>query len=233
MREKLKKTSIASLAQYTNSKTNQALQSEDLRITTEHQGEQAEVSSDAESAARGRPARKRSFDDLRNEDTQSTVAASQLGKVAEKGSYHKRMRSRDVSGGEDLVSNGQLRTETLEHHDEEENDVDARQSPGGPGVLAESHTVTEKTPPPPDGAILSPKKKRSRDQFDKDQDPEDEGSDDSGDSVIRSGSEPAENDDLLVQTTSRTATGEPEKKRVRDKELKSEISETAEEVCYP
>jgi Ran-binding protein 3 len=146
------------------------------------------------------------------------------------------MRSRDISSGEDLVSNGQPPTEHLEYHDEEENDVDARRSPGGPGVLVEPPATTETTPPPTrvradDNTILSPKKKRSRDQFDKDQDPKDEGSDISGDSIVRSGSEPAENDDQLAQTTSRTATGEPEKKRPRDEELQSEISKTAQEVC--
>ena len=237
VREKLKKTSIASLGQYKNSRTNTALQSDDLPKTTESHAEQADISNDAESAARGRPARKRSFDDLQNEDTQSNIAASQLGEATEKGSHHKRMRSRDISGSEGLFSNGQPRTEPLQYHDEEESDVDARRSPGGPGVLVEPPAVTETTPPPKevtaDHTILSPKKKRSRDQFDKDQDPKEEGSDDSGDSVIRSSSEPAENDDLLAQTTSRTATGEPEKKRPRDEELKPEISKTAGEVCCP
>jgi hypothetical protein len=235
VREKLKKTSIASLAQYTNSRTNPNLQSDELPSTTESQAEQADIGNDAASAARGRPARKRSFDDLQNEDTQSAVAANQLGGTADKGSHHKRMRSRDISGGEDLISNGQPGTEPLEYHDEEESDFDARRSPGGPGVLVEPPAMAETTPPPTmvtaDGnTILSPKKKRSRDQFDKDHNHKDEGSDDSGDSIVRSGSEQAENDDHLAQTTSRTATGEPEKKRPRDEELTSEINKTAQEV---
>jgi hypothetical protein len=214
VREKLKKTSIASLAQFTNSRTTPALQSDELPSTTESKTEQADISNDTASAVRGRPARKRSFDDLQNEDTQSTVAASQLGKTEENGSHHKRMRSRDISGGEGLISNGQPQTEPLGYHDEEESDVDARRSPGGPGVLVEPPTTTETTPPPTkftaDGnTILSPKKKRSRDQFDKDHNPKDECSDDSGDSIVRSGSEPAENDDQLAQTTSRTERGEP------------------------
>ena len=228
VREKLKKTSIASLAQYTNFRNTPALQQDELPTTTESRGEQTDISSDATSAVRGRPARKRSYDDLQNEDTQSAAPASQVAGTADKGSHHKRMRSRDISGGEGLVSNGQPRTEPLEHHDEEESDIDARRSPGGPGVLVEPPPVTGTTPPPTkftaNDTILSPKKKRSRDQFDKDQDPQDEGSDDSGDSVVRSGSEPAENDDQLAQAISRTATGEPEKKRPRDDELKSEVS---------
>jgi Ran-binding protein 3 len=235
VREKLKKTSIASLAQYTNSRTNPHPQSDELPSTTESQADQADVANDTASAARGRPARKRSFDDLQNDDTHSTVAAGQLGGTTDKSSHHKRMRSRDISGGEELISNGQPRTEPLVYHDEEESDFDARRSPGGPGVLVEPPAMTEATPPPTmvtgdENTILSPKKKRSRDQFDKDHDHKDEGSDDSGDSIVRSGSEQAENDDHLAQTTSRTATGEPEKKRPRDEELKSEINKTAPEV---
>jgi Ran-binding protein 3 len=238
VREKLKKTSIASLAQYTNSRTNAALQSDELSSTAESQAEQADITNDADDAMRGRPTRKRSFDDLQKEDTQSLNTASHIGVTEEKGSHHKRMRSRDISSGESLVSNGEPHTEHLEYHDEEENDGDARRSPGGPGVLVEPPAMTETTPPPSqvkaDGnTILSPKKKRSRDQFDKDQDSKDEGSDISGDSIVRSGSEPAENDDQIVQTTSRTATGEPEKKRPRDEELRSEITKTAQEVCSP
>lgn len=241
VREKLKKTSIASLAQYTNSRTNPALHSDELPSTQEHPVEQADVDSDAATPMRGRPARKRSFDDLQKGDTQNTVAASQLGGTAENGSYHKRMRSRDTSGSEELIANGQPQTEPLEYHDEEEeeeeeSDIDARRSPGGPGVLVEPPAIRESTPPPTkptvdSNSILSPKKKRSRDQFDKDHNPQDEGSDDSENSIGRSGSEPAENDDQLAQTTSRTATGEPEKKRPRDEELKSEINTRAQEVC--
>jgi len=235
VREKLKKTSIASLTQYTSSRANAALQSEELSSTRESRGEQADIANDGGGAMRGRPTRKRSFDDLQKEDTQNISTASHMGLTDEKGSHHKRMRSRDISSGEGLVSNGQPPTEHLEYHDEE-NDVDARRSPGGPGVLVEPPAMTETTPPPTqvradDNTILSPKKKRSRDQFDKDQDPKDEGSDISGDSIVRSGSEPAENDDQVAQTTSRTATGEPEKKRPRDEELQSEISKTAQEVC--
>jgi Ran-binding protein 3 len=146
------------------------------------------------------------------------------------------MRSRDTSGSEELIANGQPQTEPLEYHDEEESDADARRSPGGPGVLVEPPAMKESTPPPTQptadsNSILSPKKKRSRDQFDKDHNPQDEGSDDSENSIVRSGSEPAENDDQLAQTASRTATGEPEKKRPRDEELKPEVNTTAQEVC--
>lgn len=238
VREKLKKTSIASLAQYTNSRTNTALQADDLPTRADTQAEQTDtISNEASGATRGRPARKRSFDDLQNEDTQSTLGSSEVGGTAEKGSHHKRMRSRDASDGEGIISNGQPRTELLENHDEEEeSDIDARRSPGGAGVLVEPPAMTESTPPPrkfaaDDNTILSPRRKRSRDQFDKDHNPTDECSDDSEESIVRSGSEPVDNDDQLTQTTSRTATGEPEKKRPRDEELKSEINKPAQEVC--
>lgn len=235
VREKLKKTSIASLAQYTNSRTNPALPSDELPTTTESQAEQADVGHDVTNAVRGRPARKRSLDDLQGEDVQGASATGQLGETVEQGSHHKRMRSRDISGGEELISNGQPSSEDLTCHDDEENDVDARRSPGGAGVLVEPPARKGATPPPAtarpgDNAILSPKKKRSRDQFDKDHSRQDEGSDDSENSIVRSGSEPAENEDQLVQNASRTATGEPEKKRPRDEELKSEKSRTAQEV---
>lgn len=234
-REQLKKTSIASLAQFPTSKTNlpQESQSEELPVAAKNPKEPAETAGDVTNTARGRPAKKRSFDDLQQDDTQSSVETEVQGITAEKNGHHKRMRSRDISSGNEPLSNGRPRSEPMEYHDEE-SDADARRSPGGAGVLVEpparAGTPPPSTIPTTDDALFSPKKKRSRDQFDKDHRRKDDGSDDSGDRIVRY-SDPSKDQDHVDSVTSRTATGEPRGKRVRDEEIVSESITTAQEVC--
>lgn len=238
VREKLKKTSIASLAQYTNARSHpaQVSQSEELPTASESKGEPYEIATDSGNAIRGRPARKRSFDDLQQDDAHNSVEQGLQGSLAEKNGHHKRMRSRDISSGKELLANGETSAEVLESHDQEESDVDARRSPGGAGVLVEPPARTA-TPPSSetiltDDTIMSPKKKRSRDQFDKDHRSKDVDSEDSGDSIARSSSEPTENETQLARTTSRTATGEPKGKRVRDAEVADGASEQTQKVSF-
>jgi len=230
VREKLKKTSIASLAQFNSIKSGQV-----QALTSNLQVEDRERQSDTElmSAVRGRPARKRSFDDLQKDDLR-TSGDSGLSEELDKNVGHKRMRSRDVSGGDDAPSDGEPEPEAV---DQEESDVDARRSPGGPGVLVEAPARTETTPsrsaPEAEESILSPKKKRSRDQFDKDEEHEDLASEDSRDGRGRPASDLADGGEPLAQMSSRTAKGEPEKKRPRDEEQNSITDEKlrAKGVC--
>ena len=241
VREKLKKTSIASLAQYTKATgdSNSTPQLNAFSSDTDVQNPLDEVTEETPSTARGRPARKRSFDDLQNEDVHHTMHIGQQGLSMEKNGQHKRMRSRDMSSGEGAVLNGQADTEPPECLGEEEDDVIAIQSPGGAGVLIDAPARSTTTPPPTrpaaEKSILSPKKKRSRDQFDKDHHPRDDRSEGSSERNLRAGSEVTENEDQLAQATSRTATGEPEKKRPRDEDQQTPANNggTAQEVRPP
>jgi len=134
-REKLKKTSIAGLAQHSQAKT---------QSTGEHPLSESITaeSLDAEGAVsdlRGRPAKKRSFDELQEKDPEmeadTTVAQAPLPKSG----HHKRMRSRDITSGEHLLNQNKLDNDVTSAV-REESDAEAQQSPGGPGILIEAPT---------------------------------------------------------------------------------------------
>ncbi|KAK5075481.1 hypothetical protein LTR64_001688 [Lithohypha guttulata] len=126
-REKLKKTSIAGLSQ----------KSATIAPHTDHASvtnEESIVDSSAENpnGARGRPAKKRSFEDLAKDDAE-TASALEEGPLPKSG-HHKRMRSRDVNSGDHKDTYVRIEgddQDTLL----EESDVDALKTPGGPGVL--------------------------------------------------------------------------------------------------
>jgi hypothetical protein len=222
VREKLKKTSIASLSQSTSSRPapSQPAQSEELHSQLQSHPDAMTISNDLETGARGRPTKKRSFDDLQEDDTQNSLDVDQQGEsVSAKNGLHKRMRSRDITTDNDVPPYEESETEIAEPEESgEEEDAAAQRSPGGPGILVEARARA--TTPPGSNAeekILSPKKKRSRDQFDKDHIPKDAGSEASGESSLRLDSDPAD-EEQSGQIASRTATGEPEKKRHRELE---------------
>lgn len=127
-REKLKKTSIAGLAQQ-SSRSKAA----DGGAHPLSESVNAESTPDAqvETGSRGRPSKKRSFEDLQTEDPGAGVENG--GPPLPKKGLHKRMRSREVSG--DAPVQGLEKREDVASPVQEESDVDARQSPGGPGVL--------------------------------------------------------------------------------------------------
>ncbi|OCT51082.1 hypothetical protein CLCR_08312 [Cladophialophora carrionii] len=136
-REKLKKTSIAGLAQY----------SKVGKVTGDHPlGEvaNADTPSDAQpenGQARGRPSKKRSFDDLQNEEP--GVGVENGGPpLPKKGAQHKRMRSREISGHEEGAQ-GLDMSEDMASPVQEEPGADAQQSPGGPGVLVSAPSKEE------------------------------------------------------------------------------------------
>ena len=121
VREKLKKTSIVALS-------SQATEDEGESISTS--GKQTDTMEDAakidNSAAaattgspRGRPTRKRSFDDLQNEST-SELPQDKLDTHIDTETSHKRMRSRDMLAKRDAELNGKLDGSTVNTLVEEE-----------------------------------------------------------------------------------------------------------------
>ena len=221
VREKLKKTSLAGLPKNlvpatgpedANSHTNASMDTQS--------GAPAVVNSEAGAFAaepRGRPPRKRSFEDLQSDDCAADKGAEATDSPSNSDKLHKRMRSRDVnskpnSSIDDTIAKDQ-----------------ATSAPTLPFASGENKTKTalgpsSSTPPPSENVrmdeaaqpVLSPKKKRSRDQFDKDHGDLAAGSDESRERSIGSGSEEIEGEDLTKSTSLRDTKGEPEKKRHRD-----------------
>ena len=135
-REKLKKTSIAGLSQY--SKVGKTTGDQPLGEVLN-----ADTVSDAipeNGQARGRPSKKRSFDDLQNEETGASVENG-APPLPKKGTQHKRMRSRELSGDEQARTLDQ--NENMASPVQEESGADAQQSPGGPGVLVSAPSQAE------------------------------------------------------------------------------------------
>ena len=220
VREKLKKTSIASISQHptaTLEATDPTSKSTNDHILPPHSSwhknqlsEKTDVLSDIE-AARGRPVRKRSFDDLEAEDTQVDESEAVGGQQTNLNG-HARKRSRDVRAGnllrederpralettlqeepEDLGSDKIQRTAM---DDDSEKGVDAATEPlsrveieeeiggqqsvspvggtisnarGDAGIGTSNEAADQEMPDP----SFSPRKKRSRDQFDSEVDRE-------------------------------------------------------------
>ena len=136
-REKLKKTSIAGLSQY--SKVGTASEDHPLgEVTT------ADFATDTppeNGQARGRPSKKRSFDDLQKDDT-GAIIENGGPPLPKKGAQHKRMRSRELSG-DDEKAQSLDQNEDMASPVQEERGVDARQSPGGPGILVSAPSQAE------------------------------------------------------------------------------------------
>ncbi|KAL9112945.1 MAG: hypothetical protein Q9227_002809 [Pyrenula ochraceoflavens] len=214
VREKLKKTSIAGLSQHTTA------QEADRSMNDTPNIDSAEPEVGSDHAQRGRPARKRSYEDIQQEELQTESTADK--ETASTQSLHKRMRSRDVSAPVPSEPNGKdsARRDPVIHEEEhsisqlaastaEEEDSNGHKPPTPEQDLPEDGTREVA-----DG-ILSPRKKRSRDQFDKDCRAEGDGSEISAGSIIDPGSDIQETTELS-KSVPRNAGGEPEKKRHRD-----------------
>lgn len=115
-REKLKKTTIAK---------GDDLQSGDA-VTGDPVSETA-----VENGSRGRPSKKRSFEDLQAEDSPAGIENG--GTPLHKKGHHKRMRSREVSGTDEVQGLDKL--SDVASPVQEESDAEAQKSPGGPGVF--------------------------------------------------------------------------------------------------
>lgn len=137
-REKLKKTSIAGLKQHI---------AEGEPITTDEASTRLEPGDSLgetvnSNGTRGRPAKKRSFEDLAKDDAAVDAADNSAQPPEPKSGHHKRMRSRDVAAGDTVPAYTKVGTEKTETV-HEETDMDAQISPGGPGVLVDAPSQEE------------------------------------------------------------------------------------------
>ncbi|KAH0831574.1 putative nuclear protein export protein Yrb2 [Fonsecaea pedrosoi] len=129
-REKLKKTSIAGLSQYSKVKPGVA---GDHPVDDAGTAESLPESQSENGQVRGRPSKKRSFEDLQTEESGPGVENGGAP-LPKKGSQHKRMRSREISGNDEEIQTFE-KYEDMASPVQEESDAEAQQSPGGPGIL--------------------------------------------------------------------------------------------------
>ena len=217
-REQLKKTSIASLSKHATQNQNITSTPDDILMsmsgsTQKDQSPEKEDSRPGSDTTRGRPVRKRSFDDLEAADAEINQREASE-KREDKWSGHIRKRSRDVRAGEPLKEDGRSRGITIPVEEEAEDAVNDKESHeamdsnvqtvGNATEATETHSdaeiegdgnekavreptrpetggTTNPTAPEVDKELIdqemrdstaSPRKKRSRDQFDSDPDRE-------------------------------------------------------------
>lgn len=217
VREKLKKTSIAGLSK-------QAEGSKGAEKTNGAQSQEETKPLDEGSTQRGRPTRKRSFEDVQ-EDAQAHQEAMNEAVSPSRNSAHKRMRSRDVTNTENISSNTRNHSKPedpiREENQSPEETINTQTQPSSESKeLGQVDSTQAATTAINGGEILSPKKKRSRDQFDKDYGTkEDNRSESSSERSIASGSDGPDGSDSALKSVPRTDAGEPEKKRHRDELL--------------
>ncbi len=214
IREKLKKASIAGLSTHSkkyDDRVKADAVSADSSAGEEEKGQDDTMQTDTTSPLRGRPTRKRSFDDLQNESVTSFEAPAHVD--ARAGGHHKRMRSRDMSSSKPAAVNGKAEREPVEVLAEEEDDAEAQKSPGGAGIMVEAPLIDDDAATSGDH---SPKKKRSRDQFDRDHTAAGDSSDKEENSTLLSERQALETEAVITRTCTNSDKGEPDKKRHRD-----------------
>ena len=221
VREKLKKTSIATLPKYgviAGSADDPA--EVDDRMTT--LATVSKPSSDVESTdqdTRGRPTRKRSFDDLEAPDELSTTNKSATDHYGmEKHEGHARKRSRDIRADDSSRESGRRKNSPEKTVPEEE----ARQEEKDEYMkLSQERGVTppgqvEAMDEDKSHGVLSPRKKRSRDQVEQDQDKKQKVAATEEERARRNSEEEEKAAQERCQGTSQIASKEVEKKRYRD-----------------
>ena len=229
VREKLKKTSIAGLSQQASEIG--ADQTAELPRTGDLEASNTAI----DNSQRGRPAKKRSFEDLQQGEPQNESVGNDT-ELPSTQSLHKRMRSRDVSAGKALNTNGKdpVKPDVVIHEENHaRSDSSARNSQNEEPSMAETtasdREALENGFQGHTEGILSPRKKRSRDQFDKDLKVEGNGSDAATDSVADLGSHVPDASEQL-KNVPRSVGGEPEKKRHRDASSERGNDRGADEV---
>ena len=134
-RERLKKTSIAGLSQHSKSGAGGAVGDHPLAesITA---GDLTDPSVE-DGAGRERPSKKRSFEDLQNDEQVGPTENGSIAEADSRRSHHKRMRSRDVSGGngQEIGKFDEPTSPVREESDDE--------GPGGAGILVGSQTKAD------------------------------------------------------------------------------------------
>ena len=175
VREKLKKTSIASIPKSgINSLRNDSSMEPDTILPYQHTEDNTSRNQDAVQAgaeSRGRSQRKRSFEDLEaQEDTSSDRP------LKEQSGHHSRKRSRDIGVGDDMEEHERLKAPghipVLEENEDEVN-VAGKEMSGSRDQNAEEATqdlsrssLQDNNDQEMRDSALSPRKKRSRDQLD-------------------------------------------------------------------
>ncbi|KAI9870223.1 MAG: hypothetical protein M1830_004509, partial [Pleopsidium flavum] len=227
VREKLKKTSIATLPKYGVTAASADHPADDdhsmATETTVTQGNRDAENDDRNT--RGRPTRKRSLDDLEATDqTAEEDKAIAKSRMEEKHEGHARKRSRDIRNDNASRENGRRKTsreKALLEEEANEGQEDKSMSESDEHVKRDQHVAT-----PPDQlefmeedvgrGVLSPRKKRSRDQVEQDQDKKQKVAATEEERARRN----SEEEEKVIarhihQTTQIRAEG-PEKKRPRD-----------------
>ncbi|KPI43015.1 Ran-specific GTPase-activating protein 2 [Cyphellophora attinorum] len=130
-REKLKKTSIAGLSQHTREKT---FGSEADPASSDHTSTEAPPTENG--FGRGRPSKKRSFEDIKDEQASPAENTETKGRGA-----HKRMRSREITHDAEVAP--AYTAADAGSPLQEEADADVADAPGGPGVMIEADVPTD------------------------------------------------------------------------------------------
>jgi len=195
---------------------------DDDEVMRSQQTDTGEEVDEAESLSgdekRGRPTKKRSFDDLQAED-QSQGGMRSPSKQNDHGHTRKKSRETQQEAGHDRVPS---ETESLRGKNSAEEDQVKISPVEASGDLASN----VQDPPLEQGQPMNeehsePKKKRSRDQFDKDEGKELEGSEESNGIPVKATSESIADEEPALAGLSRRTTGEPEKKRHRESSLEN------------
>ncbi|RMZ76673.1 hypothetical protein DV738_g4812, partial [Chaetothyriales sp. CBS 135597] len=152
-REKLKKTSIAALHQHGAPATGTPAADDDgsdLDRGSRQDPPEPALATDGDrtetgnenGGIRGRPSKKRSFEDLQKDDPANTAqnGATDLPDP-KRGSYHKRMRSRDVDHAD--ASDEAIQPDDHSSPVHEESGDDADLNPGGAGVLVDANSQSD------------------------------------------------------------------------------------------
>jgi hypothetical protein len=255
VREKLKKANLGTLHRVAS---DEGIDTDEDAVmgsqTTPSEAENAhtadeQVLGDAEEGniapvSRGRPTRKRSFDDVDVDDVDEDMKpedanGSKTGQDWETGT-HARKRSRDVSPGSGSKRHdGEQRVESGEAfaHEGPEEPNDGPHPSGfsktkptlNTGVRTPTEAMDEDKDAEP---VLSPRRlerKRSRDQFDKDLEKEELEQAQSGETDEKTAGREAE-PDVTARSVSRISRDEPEKKRHRDTSLEAKGKEEESEI---
>ena len=217
VREKLKKASIAGLSTHgkkDDDKVKVDISSAESSAGEEENGPEDTMLTDTTSPLRGRPARKRSFDDLQSESVPN-IDTPEQGDANHPNGHHKRMRSRDMPSSRIGAENGRAEKEHVDAFTEEVegDDVAAQKSPGGAGIMVEAPSTDDDAAVP---GNQSPKRKRSRDQFDKDQTCESDQLEEEETGTVSLQRKLSETEEEANGSTTNGDKGEPDKKRHRD-----------------
>ncbi|KAH0544292.1 hypothetical protein FGG08_001555 [Glutinoglossum americanum] len=250
VREKLKKANLGTLHRVASNEDidvdeDAVMQSQTTAIEAERvPGTNDKDSSNAAetagmSVSRGRPARKRSFDDVEvddiGDDMKTEDASGNKTRRGWESGTHARKRSRDVSTGSGSMSHDSVQGVGSggSFVNEGSEELNGESYPSGfpganpvsnTGVRTPAEVMDEDNEPEPVVSPRRPERKRSRDQFDKDQEKEELEQSLSREKDEKSAGGEVD-PDITARCVSRTSRDEPEKKRHRDTSQEADSKE--------